>query len=243
MKIVLMKNKKEKPKKDMFTVLTLIQSAAAATVVLILFAFTRVNSQALSDIQNNLSVIFSEDMDIGGYFTPSEEKTTADVPITAAAEDITEQASASEAPSVSQMDYSEAGEDYAVMPVIGTVTSDYGYREHPVYSGESFHAGRDIAAEEGSPVYCVLDGIVTEAGEAQMAGKYVKVLHSDGTETLYCHCSELIAEKGDEVKKGDIIALVGQTGLATGPHLHFEYHKNGETQDPEIILAGAVNVR
>ena len=75
-----------------------------------------------------------------------------------------------------------------------------------------------------------------------MAGKYVKILHSDGTETLYCHCSELIAEKGDEVKKGDIIALVGQTGLATGPHLHFEYHKDGRASDPEEILAGAVNV-
>lgn len=243
MKIVMMKKKKDPPKKDMFAVLSLVQSVTAVIIILTLFAFTKVNSQAISDIQNNLRVIFSEDMDIGGYFTPSEEKTTEEETTVeetaAAAEEIT----VSEKTEILEMDVSVSTEDAAVMPVMGTVTSDYGYREHPVYSGESFHSGRDIAADEGSPVYCVLDGVVTEAGEAEMAGKYVKILHSDGTETLYCHCSKLETKEGTEVKKGDVIALVGQTGLATGPHLHFEYHRNGKAEDPGIILEGAVNVR
>ena len=239
MKIVMMKKKKAPPKKDMFTVLSLVQSALAVVIVLVLFAFTRVNSEALTDIGNNLSVIFAEDMDIGGYFTPSEEKATEEE--TTVGEEPSEEAYAEQGPSAAEMERSSV-DDTAVMPVIGTITSDYGTREHPVYSGESFHSGRDIAADEGDPVYAVLDGVVTQAGVAEMAGKYVKILHSDGTETLYCHCSELIAEKGDEVKKGDIIALVGQTGLATGPHLHFEYHKDGRASDPEEILAGAVNV-
>ncbi len=240
MKIVMMKKKKAPAKKDMFTVLSLVQSALTVIIIFTLFVFSRVNSGALADIGNNLSVIFAEDMDIGGYFTPSEEKTTAQ-------EEVSEEKSAEEAyaqlkPEVQEMKL-DISADTAVMPVIGTVTSDYGTREHPVYSGESFHSGRDIAADEGEPVYAVLDGEVTEAGTAEMAGNYVKILHSDGTETLYCHCSKLIAEAGENVKKGDIIALVGQTGLATGPHLHFEYHKDGKASDPAEILEGAVNVR
>ncbi len=240
MKIVMMKKKKEAPKKDMFTVLSLVQSALAVMIILTLFAFSRVNSEVLSDIGNNLSVIFAEDMDIGGYFTPSEEKTTIEE--TTAKEENSEEAYAQLKPEAEEMNLA-VSDDTAVMPVIGTVTSDYGTRVHPVYSGESFHSGRDIAADEGEPVYAVLDGVVAQAGTAEMAGKYVKLLHSDGTETLYCHCSKLIAEEGDHVKKGDIIALVGQTGLATGPHLHFEYHKDGKASDPKEILEGAVNVR
>ena len=240
MKIVMMKKKKESPKKDMLTVLSLVQSALAVMIILTLFAFSRVNSGVLSDISSNLSVIFAEDMDIGGYFTPSEERTT--VQDVAEETKAAEEAYAVQNPEAVEMEL-EASDDTAVMPVIGTVTSDYGTRVHPVYSGESFHSGRDIAADEGAPVYAVLDGEVTGAGEAEMAGKYLKLLHSDGTETLYCHCSKLIARAGDKVKKGDIIALVGQTGLATGPHLHFEYHKDGRASDPEEILEGAVNAR
>lgn len=240
MKIVMMKKKKESPKKDMFTVLSLVQSALAVMIILTLFAFSRVNSGVLSDISSNLSVIFAEDMDIGGYFTPSEERTT--VQDVAEETKAAKEAYAVQNPEAVEMEL-ESFDDTAVMPVIGTVTSDYGTREHPVYSGESFHSGRDIAADEGAPVYAVLDGEVTGAGEAEMAGKYLKLLHSDGTETLYCHCSKLIAGAGDKVKKGDIIALVGQTGLATGPHLHFEYHRDGRASDPEEILEGAVNAR
>lgn len=241
MKIVMMKKKKEPPKKDMFTVLSLVQSLMAVSIILVLFAFTKVNSEALTDIGSNLSLIFSEDMDIGGYFTPSEEKTTEE-------EISEEETSVAETEKISYENTGLQGKelsatgDTAVMPVIGTVTSDYGARVHPVYYEDSFHSGRDIAADEGTPVYSVLDGVVKEAGEAQMAGKYVKIEHADGTETLYCHCSELTVKKGDTVEKGDIIALVGQTGLATGPHLHFEYHKDGEATDPEEILKDAVNV-
>ena len=240
MKIVMMKKKKESPKKDMLTVLSLVQSALAVMIILTLFAFSRVNSGVLSDISSNLSVIFAEDMDIGGYFTPSEERTT--VQDVAEETKAAQEAYAVQNPEAVEMEL-EVSDDTAVMPVIGTVTSDYGTREHPVYSGESFHSGRDIAADEGDPVYAVLDGEVTGAGEAEMAGKYLKLLHADGTETLYCHCSKLIAGAGDKVKRGDIIALVGQTGLATGPHLHFEYHKDGRASDPEEILEGAVNAR
>ena len=240
MRIVMMKKKKESCKRDMFAVLSVIQSAITVMIVFVLFAFTRVNSGALEDIRGNLSVIFSEDMDMGGYFTPSEEKATEEA--STEQETVTENVCAEQMPEAVEMELS-VSETSAVMPVIGTVTSDYGTREHPVYSGESFHSGRDIAAEEGTEIYAVLSGTVTEAGTAEMAGKYIKLQHADGTQTLYCHCSELLVKAGDTVNKGDTIALVGQTGLATGPHLHFEYHKDGKAADPEEILAGAVNVR
>jgi hypothetical protein len=66
--------------------------------------------------------------------------------------------------------------------------------------------------------------------------------YPDGRETLYCHCSSLLVSAGESVKAGDVIALVGQTGLATGPHLHFELHENGSAVNPDEILSGAVNV-
>lgn len=235
MKIIRTKKNNKSFEKDMFVVLCLIQSVAVIMIIFILFAFTKINSEALSDVRNDLSVIFGTDLDMGGYFTPSEEKPT-DTPVKTAAEEIYE---ADSEPSVLAVSSSIAS---AVMPVSGTVSSPYGYREHPVYSGESFHSGIDIAAAEGSEIYAVTDGVVTQSSEAEMAGKYVKILHSDGRETLYCHCSSLLVTAGQSVKAGDVIALVGQTGLATGPHLHFELHENGSTVDPDEILAGAVNV-
>ena len=243
MKIVMMKKTKAPEKKDMFVVLCLMQSVLLVLIVLTMYGFTRVNSDALEDIRGNLSVIFGEDFDVGGYFTPSEgngkgQELPGGMSYISYGPVISESISEEEA---SQTDFSEAASQVIVLPVSGTITSGYGYREHPVYSGESFHNGLDIAASEGSPVYAVTDGTVTEASEADMAGKYVKILHTDGRETLYCHCSELLVSEGADVKAGDIIALVGQTGLATGPHLHFELHENGNVTDPDIILSGAAD--
>lgn len=243
MKIIRMKKRKDPQKKDMFAVLCLMQSAAVILIIFTLFAFTKINDSALYGIRQELSVIFGSDFDMGGYFTPSEngadDETSLQSAIVMSYEDeALPEDSITQAAAV----YMSADKWVTVMPVTGTVTSDYGYREHPVYSGDSFHSGRDIAADEGSPVYAVSDGVVTEAAQAEMAGKYVKLLHPDGRETLYCHCSELLVTAGESVNAGDVIALVGQTGLATGPHLHFELHENGEAVDPDGILVGAVNV-
>ncbi len=242
MKIVRMKKIKAQGTNDMFAVLCLVQSAAVILIIFTLFALTRINGDALTEIRGGLDVIFGTDLDMGGYFTPSENVSEENTTTMPAVQTMGLSAAASSGTAMVLDAENEEAEYEAVMPVNGTVTSDYGYREHPVYSGESFHSGRDIAADEGSDIYAVCDGTVTEAGEAQMAGLYVKIRHPDGRETLYCHCSKLLVSAGDSVSAGDRIALVGQTGLATGPHLHFELHENGETVDPEEILAGAVNV-
>lgn len=135
-----------------------------------------------------------------------------------------------------------AAHNAAVMPVSGWVTSGYGERIHPVYGNESFHSGIDIGANEGTPVHAALDGTVTETGLGQLSGNYIKIDHGDGKETLYCHLSAFNVGQGVKVRKGDVIGFVGQTGLATGPHLHFEVRISGEKVDPNMLLEDAVFV-
>ena len=123
------------------------------------------------------------------------------------------------------------GFDYCT-PVMGTLTSDFGYREHPVQGEERFHYGLDIAAAAGTEISCFADGTVTAVGESSSYGKYITVSHRGGFSTLYAHCSRILAASGVSVKEGDAIAEVGETGVATGPHLHFELHQGSQYLNP-----------
>ena len=123
------------------------------------------------------------------------------------------------------------GFDYCT-PVMGTLTSDFGYREHPVQGEERFHYGLDIAAAAGTEISCFADGTVTAVGESSSYGKYITVSHGGGFSTLYAHCSRILAASGVSVKEGDAIAEVGETGVATGPHLHFELHQGSQYLNP-----------
>lgn len=116
--------------------------------------------------------------------------------------------------------------DYTT-PVMGVLTSDFGYREHPIEGEERFHYGIDLAAESGTEIDCFADGTVTAAGESSSYGKYCIVGHPGGYSTLYAHCSRIVVTSGSPVSRGQKIAEVGQTGAATGPHLHFELHQDG----------------
>lgn len=119
----------------------------------------------------------------------------------------------------------------------GMMTSQYGERE---YNGEiQFHKGIDIAAEKGSKIFAVLDGSVKTAGNDASYGNYIVIEHEGGISTLYAHCDKLLAEKGKTVKKGDIIAEVGETGDADGTHLHFEVIENGKNTDPSELIGDA----
>ena len=121
--------------------------------------------------------------------------------------------------------------DYCT-PVCGTISSPFGYREHPVEGEERFHYGVDLAADTGTTVSCFADGTVTAVGESSSYGKYCIVTHSGGYTTLYAHCSHITVSSGAEVARGEKIAEVGETGMATGPHLHFELHQNGAYLNP-----------
>ena len=130
------------------------------------------------------------------------------------------------------------GFDYCT-PVMGTISSDFGYREHPIEGEEKFHYGLDIAADEGTAVACFADGRVTAVGESSSYGKYAVVTHDNGFSTLYAHCSKITAASDTSVKEGQKIAEVGQTGEATGPHLHFELHAGDIYLDPVYYVSPA----
>lgn len=121
-------------------------------------------------------------------------------------------------------------------PIDGTVTSEYGMRTNPVTGNYTLHGGLDIANVTGTEIKCAYDGVVTAAGYSSSYGNYVIVEHSSSVQTLYAHCSELKAEEGDSVTKGETIALVGSTGRSTGPHLHFEVRIGGNRVDPRWLL-------
>lgn len=122
-------------------------------------------------------------------------------------------------------------------PVEGTLSSGFGYREHPTAGEERFHYGLDIAAEEGSIITAFADGVVTAIGESADLGKYVELAHGGGCTTLYAHCSKVTASSGQTVRMGDPIAEVGETGDATGAHLHFVLCRNDVYLNPIYYVA------
>lgn len=121
-------------------------------------------------------------------------------------------------------------------PIIGCTSSGFGYRLHPICNEVKYHYGTDLAAAYGSEIRAFADGTVRAIGEESGGyGKYIIIDHADGYSTLYAHCSELCVSSG-EVKRGDVIALVGQTGAATGPHLHFELMCGETYLNPEFYV-------
>lgn len=118
----------------------------------------------------------------------------------------------------------------------GRYTSYFGYRINPITDEFSFHTGLDIAAEEGTKIRAVYSGRVLKTGEDSRAGKYIFLEHSGGFVTFYCHCSEISARVGANIRQGETIARVGSTGWSTGPHLHFEVRKDNVRYNPLYIL-------
>lgn len=124
----------------------------------------------------------------------------------------------------------------AIQPVLNKdlkrMASGYGWRIDPVYHVRRFHSGMDFTAPVGTDIYATGNGIVTFTGWRQGYGETVEVDHGFGYTTRYAHCYKIIARRGQKVKRGDVIALVGNTGKSTGPHVHYEVHYNGKAIDP-----------
>lgn len=118
----------------------------------------------------------------------------------------------------------------------GYISSRYGSRRDPFTGKTSSHTGVDIAVEEGAKVYATANGIVSYAGEKGAYGYLVEIKHDDGYVTSYSHCKQIFVKKGDLAQKGAVIALSGNTGRSTGPHLHYEVSLNGKTLDPSSFI-------
>lgn len=122
-----------------------------------------------------------------------------------------------------------------VKPTTGVITSSFGEREIIFEGTETYHYGTDIANVEGTSIYSSIDGKVTVCSTNNETGKYIEVQNGSIT-TRYCHLCEQLVSVGDEVKAGSLIGKMGQTGMATGPHLHFEIMYNRQRVDAEKIL-------
>src|SRR6185369_13659597 len=125
----------------------------------------------------------------------------------------------------------------AIQPVsnkdLTRVASGFGYRIDPIYKTVKLHAGLDFAAPQGTPIYATANGTVTVAGNTGNGyGNHVVINHGYGYETLYGHMVKVKARAGQQIKRGEVIGYVGSTGKSTGPHCHYEVHKNGQKIDP-----------
>ena len=117
------------------------------------------------------------------------------------------------------------------------ITSRYGWRDNPFLNGSrSFHNGMDMAAPKGTAVYAALNGQVTATGYSTVYGNYVIIRHHAGYQTLYGHMNTILTSKGSFVSPSSKIGTVGNTGMSTGPHLHFTVYKNGATINPAGLL-------
>jgi len=120
----------------------------------------------------------------------------------------------------------------------GVISSGFGMRVDPIQGRVfKFHPGIDIAAPQGTQIFAARGGRVVEAGWSDVYGNYVLVVHDNDWETLYGHMSKILVSKGETVHSGDVLGLVGSTGIATGPHLHFEIRKRGVAENPLDLLA------
>lgn len=125
----------------------------------------------------------------------------------------------------------------AIQPVsnkdLDRIASGFGYRIDPIYKTTKFHAGLDFTAPQGTPIYATANGVVTTAGSTGSGyGIHVIINHGYGYETLYGHMVRVKVRPGQQVRRGEVIGYVGSTGKSTGPHCHYEVHKNGQKIDP-----------
>ena len=125
---------------------------------------------------------------------------------------------------------------FTVKPISGVITSRYGHRSSPGGIGSTNHNGMDISAKAGTTIRAAATGTVKFAGYKGSLGNLVIIKSEKGIETYYGHCSKIYVKKGQKVTAGDKIAAVGQTGAATGPHLHLEIHVNGKVINPQKYL-------
>lgn len=134
------------------------------------------------------------------------------------------------------MDQVSLGELETMTPVMGRLTSGYGYRDHPISGKYFFHGGVDIGGQTGDAIAAFADGAVEYTGKNDSYGLYLQIDHGNGVKSFYAHCSKIVVTKGQTVAMGDKVAEIGSTGTSTGPHLHLELKYNKMHLNPAYYV-------
>lgn len=208
------------------------------------------NETLEQNTENNESTTNSEDVDNSGAENSVAENNVNEENIdTGVAEDTNTQVASADQeaiggaevePEVVEKTQEELDIEYVkqnaniIWPLNGVITSRFGPRT-PTEIVSANHCGLDIAGNIGTDIIAAMDGVVTLSSSWGDYGKHLKIESGEIT-TLYAHCSELLVEEGDTISQGQIIAKVGETGRATGPHLHFEIRRENRFINPEEIL-------
>jgi len=134
----------------------------------------------------------------------------------------------------------------AIMPVsnkdLNRVSAGWGWRIHPIYKIKIFHYGMDFSAPIGTPIYATGDGVVEKINYSSYGyGNNITINNGFGYETKFAHMSTFKVKRGEKVKRGSVIGYVGNTGTSTGPHIHYEVHKNGKAVDPKYYFFKDLN--
>ena len=124
----------------------------------------------------------------------------------------------------------------AIRPAKGWLTSKFGYRTSPFTGRREFHKGLDIANQKGTKVLVTADGMVKSVGSRRYLGNYIVIDHGHGMVTHYGHLAKALIKRGDKVKRGDVIAEMGNSGRSTGPHVHYAVYLNGVPVNPSTYI-------
>ena len=124
----------------------------------------------------------------------------------------------------------------SIYPAYGRISDPFGWRTHPITGKRNFHNGLDIGNKTGTPIYAVADGKISSTGQQKYFGKFIGITHKFGYKTNYAHLHKIYVKEGDEVKRGQIIAEMGNSGRSTGSHLHFEVLRYNKYRNPYKYL-------
>ncbi len=242
--------KKKEKKTDWLVRLSVAQLVLALLGVALLFTVSKVSPATFESLKVKFEQIMQVDMD-AGEVVDTLKKSVGQIQSVVPNTGTVKESTVPETENQTEEPSAEGGEEVSaqnacfapicstvtmVMPVNGEITSPFGYRVHPITKKYGIHNGTDLAAKEGTPIAAAFNGKVEEIGSNSVRGNYLVLSHGENTKTYYLHCSEILAEKGAVIRAGEIIARVGQTGWATGPHLHFSISIDGIYYNPEWLM-------
>ncbi len=124
----------------------------------------------------------------------------------------------------------------SIYPTYGRISDPFGWRNHPITQERTFHYGLDFGNITGTPIYATADGVVRSTGKQKYFGKFIAISHQFGYQTNYAHLHKMYVKKGDEVKRGQIIGEMGNSGRSTGTHLHYEVLRYNKYRNPYKYL-------